>query len=45
MLFARKQLSLEKNLMCGSHLVVNSLKLFRFVFLELRHVLIVYNSL
>lgn len=34
-----------KNLICGSHLVVNSLKLFRFVILELRHFLIVYNNL
>lgn len=33
-----------KNFICGSHLVVNSLKLFRFVFLDLRRVLIVYNN-
>lgn len=34
-----------KNLICGSHLVGSSLKLHRFVFLELRRVLIVCNNL
>lgn len=41
----QKAVKFGKNLMCGSHLAVNSLKLFRFVFLAFRCVLIVCNNL